>query len=208
MLIHCHAPPTTARKGAGLEIIAALAVTLAIGVLIGVNAMSKRPIINNITQNVNHSVSVAGGGAARSVAGVVFPVLALGALGVITLAAVSSSTNANQQVTDTAARSIEAQREIVQAMPQPQIIIQPAQPPQVTVNTPTLDLMPLVNVIAVAGVGVLAVFVAADITRRTITQRRQDRQRRLDRERALYTKSQRLTHPAFDIANQNVRQEK
>lgn len=179
------------------------------GLLIGVAAMSKRPIVNNISQNVNHSVNVAsGGGAVRSVAGAVFPVLALGALAVITLAAVSSAANANQQATDTAARSIEAQREIVQAMPQPQIIVQPAQPPQVTVTTPALDLMPLVNTLVVSAVSGLAVFVVIDITRRSIRQRRQERQRRLDRERALYTKPQRLTHPAFDIANQNVRQEK
>lgn len=187
------------------------------GLLIGVAAMSKRPIVNNISQNVNHSVTVAsGGGAARSIAGVVFPVLAWGAVAIVALAAVSSSTNANQQVTDTAQHSIEAQREIVKAMPQPQIIVQPATPPQVTVNTPAVDLAPLVNTLAVAGVGALIVFVVIDITRREIKQRARDRQHRLERDRALYSKPQWLTHsqqqpmthPLFDKANQNVRHNK
>jgi heme/copper-type cytochrome/quinol oxidase subunit 2 len=185
--------------------VAAVLVVFVAGVLIGVYAMSKRPIVNNVTQTVNHTVNTQhGGGAARSVAGVVFPVLAVGGMAIVALAAVSSSTNASQQVTDTAARSIEAQREIVKAMPQPQVIVQPAQPPQVTVNTPAVDLMPLVNVVAVIGLVALAVFVVTDITRGLIRQRRQDRQ---------YAQAQRstpptLTHPLFDQAKQNVRQSK
>ena len=182
--------------------VAGVLVVFVAGLLVGLYLMSKRPIINNVTQNVNHAVNVSssGGGVVRSVAGAVVPVLALGAVAVVALAAVSSSANANQQISDTAQRSIEAQQQIVKAMPQPQVIVQPATPPQVTVNTPTFDLMPLVNAIGAIAASALAVFVASDIIRMKIRQRRQDQQRARDRERALFSKPQAhpMTHPLFD----------
>ena len=102
--------------------IAALAVAFSIGLALGVKWMSGRPIINNVTQKVETNTHVAGGGpggVSHFVGGTVLPVFAIVAVVALAVAAVASSINANAQVSNIAQRSVEAQKEIVQAMPEP-----------------------------------------------------------------------------------------
>ena len=161
--------------------IAALSVAFSIGLALGVRWMGGRPIINNVTQKVDTNTHVAGGGSggvSRFVGGTLFPIAAIVAVVALALGLVASSIDANARVSDVAQRSIDAQKTIVQSMPEPApVVVQPPAPVVVTtpqVTAPTFDATPIATAIVVSMLGAVVVGFGRDVIK-TLWKRRTEK---------------------------------
>lgn len=176
-------------------IMAAIAGVFSTGLVIGVVLTSRRAIHVTQTNTTSQQNSNSGGSGSGVKSGpsapVVFPILAVLALGAVAVVGMTTSAQSGAQVTAVSQQALESQREIIRAMPTPA--------PPVVIDRPVAqaERAPSVIeiVIAVSGIANVSIWGYALISKRKYAKRVV---------RRVVKQPQGISHPAFNKQTTNI----